>query len=210
MTPSPAVADLLGRVALFQLTERMADRGERHRHPVVLQRFADFSRAHGARRRRLQDLSDHARVGAALWPAARRTARPCGGCASPTSGGAGSAGSGAASGTSSRTSAASPRWLCGRWCCLSCARSASSSAPPPAGRRGNSASGAGCRARRGFADRFHRRGIAGSEGFAAHRFDLLLQFCHSRSGHCSASSLPRGQNLARFESAKYNNLKPRK
>jgi hypothetical protein len=36
MTPTFAIIDLLGRVARFQLAQRVADRGKGYRDPVVL------------------------------------------------------------------------------------------------------------------------------------------------------------------------------
>src|ERR1700716_2309306 len=45
VTPSPAVANLLGGVARFQLVKRVADRGEADRDALVLQCLADLRRA---------------------------------------------------------------------------------------------------------------------------------------------------------------------
>src|ERR1051325_845983 len=78
MTPGVAVADLLGSVALLQLTERMADRGKRHFDASLLQRSADVRRRDRARRGRAQDLADDLRIGPALRAAPARPS-PAGG-----------------------------------------------------------------------------------------------------------------------------------
>src|SRR4029077_5528997 len=62
VTPTLAVAYLLGRVARFQLAQRVMDRGERYRDAVVLQRLADLSRSDRGWCHRLQDLFDDKRI----------------------------------------------------------------------------------------------------------------------------------------------------
>src|SRR5207237_3112193 len=103
VTPGVAVADLLGGAALLQLTQRMADRGERHLDASLLQRSADVGRRDRARRGRPQDLADHLRIGATLWAAA----------ACPSAGGAtgGARGCASASGGTS-ASGDTPRRPC--------------------------------------------------------------------------------------------------
>ena len=55
---SPAVADFHGRIALCQLIERVAERGERDLDTFVVQSLADLRRSERARCRRLQELLD--------------------------------------------------------------------------------------------------------------------------------------------------------
>ena len=75
ITPSPAIADLLGGLARLKLTQRVADRGERHRDALVaLEHRADLGRAHRARRHGLQDFFNHPGIGPALRSPARGTA----------------------------------------------------------------------------------------------------------------------------------------
>jgi hypothetical protein len=71
MAPCPAVADLFGRAARFELRKRMADRGERHLPPFLLQGPTDFRLSQRARRRSLQDFFDYLCVAAPPpigWP----------------------------------------------------------------------------------------------------------------------------------------------
>ena len=76
VAPGLAVGDLLGDAALFELSQRVPDRGEGDRHALVaLDRGADLGRAQGARCGGLQYLFDEPGIGAAL--------RLAGGCRSP-------------------------------------------------------------------------------------------------------------------------------
>src|ERR1700694_1594434 len=49
MTPTLAVADLLGCVARFQLAQRVVDRGDGFRNAVVPECLPDLRRSHGGR-----------------------------------------------------------------------------------------------------------------------------------------------------------------
>ena len=68
--PSIAICDLFGDAARLELTESVADRGERDRHAfLALDRAADLGRAQRPRRIRLQYLFDKSGIRAALRPA---------------------------------------------------------------------------------------------------------------------------------------------
>ena len=77
VAPTLAVTDLLGRVARFQLAQRVVDRGKGYRDAVVLKCLADLGRSHSGRCHRLQDLLDNKRVGTASRASVLRSCR-CG------------------------------------------------------------------------------------------------------------------------------------
>ena len=184
MSPCVAVADLLDRLARRQLAERMADRGESHRHALVaLQRRTDLGRPRRARGDRLQDLFDHARVVAALRTGAassaltrrasslcRRRARrracrwtptpPRGGCRSSRRRFRG------------RRSPRPGRRLCCRPGCRPRRRPTGRArgAAPPA----TSGTAGGRRFRRESPHFLHRRLVTGCKGLFAHGFHLGL------------------------------------
>ena len=58
MTPGLCVTDLFGCIALFQLSQRVAQRGERDLASILQHNLAYFCDPQGARRRGLQDFLD--------------------------------------------------------------------------------------------------------------------------------------------------------
>src|SRR5438874_13569170 len=77
VTPSLAVAHLLGCVARLQLPESVTDRGKRYRNPIVLQCLADLRWPDGGGCHPLQNLLDYESVGAARRSVGSRAAGLC-------------------------------------------------------------------------------------------------------------------------------------